>query len=151
MTMDMMWDNIHVVNISLSNASDHLQLIPTTELDNLVLLHKDCDRCYSRHGVEWNPDVENPITRTIASKTIDYAYMFHIFQATISGHYWFVNGCLQADKEAACALDLVVFAVQKARPFFNTLVDGYFGLAPGLGLGGVGDNHNNLFEQLNRH
>jgi len=41
---------------------------------------------------------------------------------------------------------LIVYAVQKAKPWFNTLVDGYFGLAPALGAGGLDDPKNNLFE-----
>ena len=129
--MDMMWDYNHVVNISLTNADDHLQLIPTTAQQDLLLLHKDCRGCWSRHGATWDPDILSPLGQTMTKKVIDFAYMMHLYEATVEGHYWFVNMCLQAEKEA-CATNMIIYAVQNARPWFNALVDGYMGLAPAL-------------------
>ena len=69
------------------------------------------------------------------------------------GYYWRVNACLNSNKDEAqsdseptdsenqneaeaCADDLLVYAVHKADPEFNSLGDGYFGLSPSRGIAG---------------
>jgi len=94
MNMDMMWDFNHVVNISLTHETDDLQLIPTTAQEDLLLLHNECRGCWSRHGAKWSPDVPLPQSTDMIDKTINFAYMLHIYEATVSGHYWAVNACL---------------------------------------------------------
>ena len=81
-----------------------------------------------------------PLGVVMTKKAIDFMYMMHIYDAEVEGHYWFLNACFNST-ESACATNIIVYAIQKAKPFFNSLGDGYFGLAPSkAGAGDLNDS-----------
>lgn len=116
----------------------------------MILMHKQCRGCWSRHDARWDPDVSLPLGLNMTTKVIDFMYLMHYYDAEISGHYWMLNTCLNSTKQA-CATNFIVYAVQKATPWFNTLGDGYLGLAPADGDGILTTQHNNVLEQMHFH
>jgi len=60
---------------------------------------------------------------------MDFVYMMHLYDATLEGRYWMLNVCLDSD-QPICSTDFIVYAVEKAKPWFNLVSDGYIGLAP---------------------
>lgn len=148
--MDMLADWNHVVALNFTHAEKPVQLIPTTGLQDMILMHKECRGCWSRHDARWDPDITMPLGLNMTSKVIDFMYLMHYYDAEISGHYWMLNTCLNSTKQA-CATNFIVYAVQKATPWFNTLGDGYLGLAPASGDGILTTQHNNVLEQMHFH
>jgi len=134
--MAMMWDWHHVMAVRLHNATSDMHLIPTTGQSDMVLMHNKCDKCWSMHGSKWQPDEHLPpnggINATLSKKHIEYFFMEHLYDVEVEGFYWTVHSCLRAF-EVACAKNLVVYAIQIAKPWFHTLGDGYFGLATSYG------------------
>ena len=151
LTMDMLWDYNHVINLRLSNATDLIQLIPTTDMEDMMLTHNECRGCWSMHGSKWTPDVNIPLGINMTKKAIDFMYMMHFYAAEVEGHWWMLNACFNTTTDA-CATNLIVYAIQKAKPWFNTLGDGYFGLAPSSAVvGDLDDSSNNILEQMYFH
>ena len=110
--MEMLWDWNHVINLKFTNANDTIQVIPTTSMEDLVLLHKECRGCWSMHATRWDPDVNIPLGLNMTEKEVDFLYYMHLYEATIKGHYWMLNACLHNSSKAACATNLIVYAVQ---------------------------------------
>ena len=84
----------------------------------------------------------------MTKKVLDFAYMMHFYDADVEGHFWMLNACLNSTKNA-CATNLIVYAIQRAKPWFNSLGDGYFGLAPSkasIADGNLDDGTNNILE-----
>ena len=48
--MDMLWDLNHVIDLKLTNESLDIQLIPSTDMEDLILLHNECRGCWTMHG-----------------------------------------------------------------------------------------------------
>mgnify|MGYP001626815009 CR=1 FL=1 len=51
--MDMLQDYSHSVTVRLGKATDTMELIPSTSIEDLMLIHPKCRGCYSRHGTRW--------------------------------------------------------------------------------------------------
>jgi hypothetical protein len=62
------------------------------------------------------------------------------------------NVCIESELRV-CATDLIVYAVEKATPWFNILVDGYLGLAPRYKskINDTRHTRNNVLEQMHYH
>ena len=123
-------------------------------MEDMILMHDECRGCWSLHGSKWTPDLNVPLGYTMTKKTIDFMYMMNIYSAKLEGHFWMLNACFDSDHRAACATNLIVYAIQTAKPWFNSLGDGYFGLAPSTQLGGsdnLTDGKNNILEQMYMH
>jgi len=60
-------------------------------------MHKECRGCWSRHGSKWNPDVNIPLGLEMSKKVLDFAYMMHIYDAKVQGHYWMLNACFDTE------------------------------------------------------
>lgn len=150
--MEMMWDYNHVMAVRLHNATADMHLIPTTMLSDMVLMHNKCKGCWSKHGSKWQPDEHLPpnggVNATMTTKHLEYFFMNRLYDAEVEGFYWTVHSCLRAFEEA-CAKNLVLFAIQKAKPYFHTLGDGYFGLAPAYGYQGT--QSSSLLHQIYNH
>jgi len=150
--MEMMWDWNHVMAVRLHNATKDLHLIPTTGMSDMVLMHNKCDKCWSMHGSKWEPDEHYPklggIHANTTKKHLEYFFMMHLYDVEVEGFYWTVHSCLRALQEA-CAKDLVLYAISWAKPWFHTLGDGYFGLAPGYGY--ESNTESNLLHQIYNH
>ena len=146
--MDMLWDWNHVITLKLTDSTDDMHLIPTTNMEDMILMHNECRGCWSMHGSKWTPDVQIPLGYVQVKKTIDFMYMMHIYSANIEGHFWMLNACFDSEHRAACANNLIIYAIQLAKPWFNSLGDGYFGLAPSTVLGGddMENSSNNILE-----
>lgn len=99
------------------------------------------------HGTRWNPDVKIPLNEKLISQKMDFMYMMHLYKATLQGKYWMLNVCLDSDRPV-CSTDFIVYAVEKATPWFNVLGDGYMGLAPFSAKKPLDSVHNNLLEQM---
>ena len=82
---------------------------------------------------------------TMVDKALDFMYKFHVMNANVTGHYWLLNACLASDRQA-CATSLIVYAIQEATPWFNSIADGYFGLAPFKGKMVIESGHSNMLE-----
>ena len=136
MYLDLIWDWNHVINVRLHKATKSSRLIPTTGMSDMMLMHHECDKCWSMHGTKWVPDgkLKNIVGEdgAMTKKHIEYFYMMHLRDVEVDGFYYIVDACLRA-KTKSCASDLVVFAIKTAKPWFHTLGEGYFGLAPGKG------------------
>ena len=149
--MDLLYDYGHTVSMKLGNATDTVELIPSTQLEDLILLHPKCSGCWSQHGTRWTPEVHTPIGATQTQIDIDFMFYMHFYQAKLTGHYWMTNVCLDSDWRA-CAINMIVYAVEKAEPWFHLLSDGYLGLAPFSGeMKAKSDSHNNAIEQMHFH
>ena len=48
--MDLLWDLNHVIDLKLTNESVDIQLIPSTDMEDLILLHNECRGCWTMHG-----------------------------------------------------------------------------------------------------
>jgi len=147
--LDMLWDWNHVIKMKLTNSTDDIQLIPSTSMQDMILLHNDCRGCWSMHGSKWTPDINIPLGLTMKKKAIDFFYMMNIYDAKVEGHYWMTNACFNTNT-TNCATNLIVYAIQRAKPWFNSLGDGYFGLAPSNSID-LGDSSNNILEQMYFH
>jgi|Transcript_29969 hypothetical protein len=135
--LDLIWDWNHIINVRLHKATKTSRLIPTTGMSDMMLMHDQCDKCWSMHGAKWAPDAHLAKKHggegaPMVKKYIEYFYMMKLRDVEVEGFYYIVDACLRAKTEA-CAQDLVVFAIMTAKPWFHTLGEGYFGLAPGRG------------------
>lgn len=121
-------------------------------MEDMILLHDECSGCWSMHGTRWTPDVNIPLGLEMTKKALDFAYMMHYYDADVEGHFWMLNACLNSTK-SSCATNLIVYAIQRAKPWFNSLGDGYFGLAPSnaKATGNLDDSSNNILEQMYLH
>ena len=148
----MLWDYNHSINVRLGNATDLVELVPSTSLEDLLLMHKDCKGCYSRHGTRWTPDVLKAVGHNKTTIEFDFMYALHFYEAKLTGNYWMVNMCLDSPLPK-CALDLIVFAVERATPWYSANSDGYLGLAPlkSTTVGKNEANRNNVMEQMHKH
>ena len=108
--MDLLWDWNHVINLKLSNATDSIQLIPSTDMEDMILLHNECGGCWSMTGTKWTPDMQLPIGREMTKKAVDFMYMMHIYDAKVEGHFWMLNACFNTTQNA-CATNLIVYAI----------------------------------------
>jgi len=148
-TMSMLWDWNHVLSVKLNNDTDTIDLVPTTGLSDMMLMHKNCTRCWSMHGTKWNPEFHLPAGGTDAKlkkKKLEYFYMMHLYDVEVEGFYWAVSACLATGGPNSCANDIVLYAVQSAKPWFYTLGDGFFGLAETPGYSG--SEETSLISQL---
>ena len=107
----MIWDWNHVVNVKLHGAMATSKLIPTTGMSDMVLMHKDCDKCWSMHGSKWIEDGEirkahGGENGTMTLKFLEYFYMAKLRSAQTKGWYYFVDACLWGEV-SACARGLV--------------------------------------------
>jgi len=143
----MLWDYNHVIDLKLGDASAPIKVIPSTLHEDLVLMNKNCKGCWSMPGSKWNPDVKSPLNEVNISHKLDFVYMMHLYEATLEGKYWMLNVCLDSD-QPVCSTDFIVFAIEKATPWFNVLGDGYIGLAPSNGNKSLDAVHNNILDQM---
>lgn len=135
--LDLIWDWNHIINVRLHKATKASRLIPTTGMADMLLMHHECEKCWSMHGAKWVPDGQlakkwGGEEGAPHKKHLEYFYMMHLRDVEVEGFYYIVDACLRA-KTMACAEDLVVFAIKNAKPWFHTLGEGYFGLSPGRG------------------
>lgn len=72
--MEMLYDWNHIVNIKLNRTAEPIQVIPSTGLQDLTLMHPNCNACYSMHGEKWVPDVHTPLGTNMTSNVIDFFY-----------------------------------------------------------------------------
>ena len=136
--MNMMWDLNHAIELKVKSSDKGLHLIPTTRMADMVVMHESCDSCWSMHNAKWTADWPEPVggeNVAFTPYTFEYIHMLHIYKAETEGHWWRMNACLNTTQEA-CATDLFFYAVHKAKPRFNSLGDGYFGLSPSKGIAG---------------
>ena len=78
-------------------------------------MHKECKySCFSKTGAAWEPSHIMPTEWPMVHQSVDYVYYMHLLEAEIQGHFWKINGCMQFDKVAKCATDLLIYAVAKA-------------------------------------
>jgi hypothetical protein len=54
--LDLIWDWNHIINVRLHRATKASRLIPTTGMSDMLLMHHECDKCWSMHGAKWVPD-----------------------------------------------------------------------------------------------
>ena len=137
-SMNMMWDLNHAIELKIKSSDVPLRLIPTTRMSSMVIMHEDCENCWSMHNAKWTPDWPEPVggeNVKFTPFTFSYIHMLHVYKAECEGHWWRMNACLDSEQEA-CATDLFFFGVHKATPRFNSLGDGYFGLSPARGIAG---------------
>ena len=153
--MSMVWDWHHVIKLQLPHLDKALEVIPTTRMSDLVLMHKDCERCWTVDGIHWSPQNELPISNgegeneaPIAHNLkLEYQFMEKIEDRLLGGHYWKESGvCFEghcssdseSNDDAQAQRELVVFGVEDALPEkFATLADGYLGLQTDLGYDGT--------------
>ena len=142
----MLWDFNHVVKIKFHNETKDLELIPTTGTSELVLLHNNCSKCWSMHGAKWEAD-QPKHSKQLHKKKFEYFYMMHLYDAEVSGHYYKVDACLRGSgSKDACGKEMLVYAVEQAKPYFYTLGEGYLGLAPAHGYNNKVEN--SVFNQM---
>ena len=142
--MSLLYDYNHSVDVRLGNATDVIQLIPSTTLEDVVMMHQKCRGCWSRHGARWTPDILKSLSHNTTSFGFNFMYAMHYYHTELTGHFWKVNMCLDS-KLPNCALDMIVFAIERAKPWMNILTDGYLGLAPSR-KHKKGATHNNALE-----
>lgn len=145
--LNMLWDYNHVISFKMNDGSKRMSLIPTTMHEDMVLLHKKCRGCWSMHGMRWHPDVDKPVNSNLIEQKMDFLYMMHLYDATLSGKYWMINVCLDSDIPV-CGVDFITYAVEKATPWFNILGDGYVGLAPRADKDLLESVRNNVLDQM---
>ena len=73
-------------------------------------------------------------------------------ETTITGNYWRLNACLNttATHGRSCGTNLVVFAIEEAEPRFETLTDGFIGLAPSSKQANTASSYN-MLDQMVEH
>ena len=131
--MDLLFDWNHVINIKLTDEEEPLQLIPTANMKDMILMHANCNKCWSMHGATWTPSQEAPSNAAKQSMDLSYFYMMHLYDANVQGRNYKMNACFDVEDSAACGTDLDIFAIENADPWFYTLGEGYFGMQPGKG------------------
>ena len=52
-SMNMMWDLNHAIELKIKSSDVPLRLIPTTRMANMVIMHEDCENCWSMHNAKW--------------------------------------------------------------------------------------------------
>ena len=78
--MDLLWDWNHVITLYLTN-DEQIQIIPTTGLPDIILMHDKCETCWSMIDAKWTPDWSSPVGGVhvpITEKEFSYIYMMHM-------------------------------------------------------------------------
>ena len=162
--MSMVWDWHNVIKLQLPHLEKPLEVIPTTRVSDLVLMHKDCDHCWTMDGIHWSPQNDKPISNGEGENEVpiahdlklEYQFMEKIEDRMLGGHYWKESGfCFEGQcssdsgeaNDSQAKHELVVYGVQDSYPEkFATLGDGYLGLGTSNGYDGTSDT--NILEQM---
>jgi len=84
--MQMLWDWNHVITLNLTDSEETpvVSLIPTTGSADMIMVHRECRKCWSLNAVKWAAETNDlPIggaNMTFTNKTFDYFYMMHVYR-----------------------------------------------------------------------
>ena len=79
--MEMFMDWNHVITLKLSDNDEEIKLIPSTGMADTILMHEDCNGCWSMIKSKWTPSRDQVVggaTAPLTKKTFSYIYMMSI-------------------------------------------------------------------------
>ena len=72
--------------MKLDQVRDDVTLIPDTGINEVVMIHEECESCYRAPGVvRWNPDPSTALEETKFAGLVDYFMTVKMFETPIQG------------------------------------------------------------------
>jgi hypothetical protein len=149
--MSILNDFNHVLPFKFGNSNLLYKLVPDTMLNEVAVITAQCKNCTGIAPEKWTPPgILGTKNVTGQIDEITYFYKLHAFDAQIKGTFYKLPACIEhSPLPSICLLNLQVFAINRATPFFTANGDGYMGL--GLGKSIENSYDYSILSQMKEH
>lgn len=137
MSLDFLSDYTRSVQVKIGNDTDSFNLIPDTNINQIIMLKDKCFGCYSlgdshRYKPSCASNLTNPIGNFTVTTEIDFFYQLHAYETTLNSTQYEEKACLHNEGSFDKCGNVVVLAGERATPRALFLKgNGFLGLGVG--------------------
>ena len=133
MSLDFLSDYTRSVQVKFGNDTESFNLIPDTNLNQIIVLKDKCFGCYSLGDTHrYTPQCSEGISNMTVSTEVDFFYQLHAYETTLNSTQFEEKACLNLDGNFDTCTNLVVLGGERATPRALFLKgNGFLGLGVG--------------------